>query len=93
VIPDIHKIIYAAASQSKALEMGSWHKCANTHCRAGWTVTLAGSEGKELEDRMETCLAAMMIYDASDPDFKINPCRFFDDNAAALEDMRKLAEK
>jgi hypothetical protein len=35
----------------------------------------------------------MMIYDASDPGFKINPCRFFDSNQEALADMRRLAEK
>jgi hypothetical protein len=92
-ISDIHRVIYEAASQPKALEMGSWHTCEKTHCRAGWTVTLAGPEGKELEQRFGTCLAAMKIYDASDPGFKINPCRFFDDNEAALADMKKLAER
>jgi len=81
-----------AASQPRALDMRTWHTCENTHCRAGWTVTLAGVEGKALEDRFGSCLAAMMIYDASDPSYKINPCRFFDENAAALEDMRILAE-
>jgi hypothetical protein len=55
-------------------------------------VTLAGLEGKFLESRFGTCLAAMKIYDASCPGFKINPCRFFDDNEAALEDMKRLAE-
>lgn len=58
---------------------------------AGWTVTLAGAEGKELERRFNTELAALMIYDASCPDFKINPARFYDDNDAALADMKKLA--
>ncbi len=72
--------------------MGDWHTCEKTHCRAGWTVTLAGMPGKELERRFGTCLAAMMIYDASDPNYKINPCRFFDDNDEALLDMRKLSE-
>jgi len=92
VIPAIHKAVYAAASKPEALEMGDWHTCKNTHCRAGWVVTLAGKEGKKLEQVYGTCLAAMKIYDASDPDFKINPCRFFDKNEEALADMKKLAE-
>ena len=71
--------------------MDTWHTCKNTHCRAGWVVTLAGEAGKKLEARFDTLLAAMKIYDASDPSFKINPCRFFDDNEEALADMKKLA--
>ena len=37
-------------------------------------------------------LAAMMIYDASDPSFRINPSRFYDDNEAARADMKRLAD-
>ena len=92
IVPDLHKRIYAAASAPGALDMVAWHTCANTHCRAGWAVALAGAKGKALETHFGTCLAAMKIYDASCPGFEINPCRFFDDNQAALEDMRKLAE-
>ena len=92
-IPDIHKTIYAAASQPGSLDMQTWHTCKNTHCRAGWVVTLAGQQGKELEDFYNTELAAMMIYDASTEDFKINPARFFDKNDEALADMKKLAEE
>ncbi len=55
-------------------------------------VTLAGEEGKVLEEKFGTALAAMMIYDESCPNFKINPCRFYDSNEEALEDMRVLAE-
>ena len=33
----------------------------------------------------------MMIYDASDAAFKINPARFYDSDADALADMRALA--
>ena len=91
-IPDIHRAIYAAASQPDALEMGDWHTCQNTHCRAGWTVTIAGADGKALERFYNTELAAMMIYDASDPSFKINPARFYDANDAALADMKRLAD-
>jgi hypothetical protein len=73
--------------------MGQWHKCANTHCRAGWAVALTGEGGAKLEKFYDTALAAMMIYDASDPSFKINPARFFDKNDAALADMKRLAEQ
>jgi hypothetical protein len=73
--------------------MGDWHKCAKTHCRAGWAVTLAGEAGAALESFYDTPLAAMMIYDASDPAFKINPARFFDENDEALADMKRLAEQ
>jgi hypothetical protein len=90
-IPDIHKAVYAAASQPGALRMESWHTCEKKHCRAGWVVALAGAEGKALEARFDTLLAAMKIYDASDPKFKINPCRFFDSDEDALADMKKLA--
>ena len=70
--------------------MGSWHTCGTTHCRGGWVVHLAGEAGKKVEDFFDTALAAQLIYRESG--FKINPCRFYDDNKAALEDMRKLAE-
>ena len=71
--------------------MSSWHTCGTTHCRAGWVVTLAGDEGKALESFYNTELAAMFIYDASCPGFKINPCRFYDTNEDSLADMKKLA--
>lgn len=73
--------------------MRDWHKCKKTHCRAGWAVALAGEAGFALERFYNTPLAAMMIYDASDPAFKINPARFFEDNEAALTDMKRLAEQ
>ena len=72
--------------------METWHTCEKTHCRAGWIVTLAGAKGKALERFYNTELAAMLIYEASAPGFKINPARFYDDNAAALADMKQLAE-
>ena len=45
-----------------------------------------------MEAFYNTELAAMLIYDASAPDFKINPARFYDDNDDALADMKRLAE-
>jgi hypothetical protein len=92
VIADLHKRVYAAASQPGALDMKHWHKCEKKHCRAGWVVTLAGEAGRALEQYHDTMLAAMLIYDASCPGFKINPARFYDETDAALADMKRLAE-
>jgi hypothetical protein len=80
VIENIDQAVYAAASQPGALA---------THCRAGWVVTLAGEAGKALEQRFNTELAAMLIYRESGS--PINPCRFYDGDEDALEDMRKRA--
>jgi hypothetical protein len=93
VVPDLHAKLYAAVSQPGALEMGAWHKCEKTHCRAGWVVALAGAEGKALEEFFNTELAAMKIYSASCPGYKVNPARFYDDNDASLADMKALAEQ
>ena len=70
--------------------MSMWHTCDTTHCRAGWVTFLAGEPGKKLESFFNTELAAMLIYKESG--YEINPCRFYDSNEVALEDMRKLAE-
>ena len=91
-IPDIHQAIYAAASHPGSLAMEDVHICATTHCRGGWAVTLAGEAGAALEAFYNWELAAMLIYDASDPIFKINPARFYDSNEDALADMKRMAE-
>ena len=51
---------------------------------------LAGEAGYALERFHNTPLAAQLIYRESG--HPINPCRFYDDNKAAVEDMKKLAE-
>jgi hypothetical protein len=93
IIPDIHKAVYEASSHPGSLAMDSVHTCENTHCRGGWVITLAGEAGRKLEYFFDWNLAARMIYEASDPGFKIHPARFFDNNADALADMKALAEK
>ncbi len=90
VIEDIHRKIYEAASAPCALEMGEVHRCETTHCRAGWTVHLAGEAGYALEKQTSWLFAAQQIYKASGYD--ISPVRFYDSNADALTDMKKLAE-
>lgn len=67
------------------------HTCNNTHCRGGWVITLAGDAGRALEKFFNWELAAMKIYAASG--YKINPARFYDSNADALADMKRLADE
>ena len=92
VIPNIHAQILEAVSKPDALNMGNWHTCDTTHCRAGWVVVLAGEEGKKLEEETSTLFAAMQIYKASSP-IKVPPTRFFDSNEIAMEDMKRCAEE
>ena len=73
------------------MDMGNWHKCEQTHCRGGWVVTLAGEAGAKLEWFHNSELAAMLIYYESG--YHINPARFYDSNAVALADMKRLAEE
>jgi hypothetical protein len=72
--------------------MKDWHTCENTHCRAGWVVTLAGEAGVALERQFGTELAATLIYRESSPDLRVSSARFYDDNTAALADMKRMAE-
>jgi hypothetical protein len=90
IIPDIHKRIYERVSQPGALDMGSWHACETTHCRAGWVVHEAGEAGYALEKFHNTALAAQLIYRASG--YEINPSRFYDPADVAMADMKRLAE-
>jgi hypothetical protein len=92
VIPGIHAAVATAASKKDALNMGDWHTCETTHCRAGWVVTLAGEKGKALEAASSTLFAAMQIYRASSP-IRVYPVRFFETNEVAMADMRRCAEE
>ncbi len=90
-IENIHQAVYSAASQPDALDMRDWHTCDTTHCRGGWVVHLAGSEGRELESKMGTAGAAALIYLASDPKLGRMP-DFYCSNTEALADMKARAE-
>jgi len=92
VIANIHQAIFAAVTQPNALNMGDWHTCDTTHCRAGWVVVIAGEAGKEFEDRTSTLFAAMQIYKASSP-IRVSPTRFFETNEIALKDMERCANE
>ena len=54
-------------------------------------TTLAGPEGKRLENFLGWEVAAMAIY--AESGYEINPARFYDGNEAALADMKRLAEE
>ena len=90
-IKNIHQAVYAAASNAGALDMGRWHVCETTHCRAGWVVTLAGAAGAAMEFCLGTPAAAALIYLKSDPNIGEIP-DFYTDNETAMADMKRLAE-
>ena len=71
--------------------MSNWHTCETTHCRAGWVVTLAGEQGKELERKTSTRFAARQIYKASS-NIGVTYPAFFVGNDEAMKDMKRCAE-
>lgn len=85
IIPDIDKAILAAIEAGGTLEMGDWHKCDTTHCRAGWAVHLAGNPGYGLERQFGTSAAGALIYAASRPDMPVPD--FYASNEAAMADL------
>ena len=91
VIKKVHTKILQAVSLPDALEMGSWHTCDTTHCRAGWIVILAGKAGKELEEKTSTLFAAMCIVNKSS-DIPIPLQEYFKDNHNAMTDIRQCAD-
>jgi uncharacterized protein YjbI with pentapeptide repeats len=94
IIQNIHQTVFSAVSLPGALNIDSWH-CGTAHCRAGWVITLAGEEGKALEDKIGTSAAAMAIYMASDIDrWKTERLpNFFCNNKESLADMKRMAEE
>jgi uncharacterized protein YjbI with pentapeptide repeats len=90
-IPDIHRAVYQAASKPNALNMGNWHTCDTTHCRAGWVTHLAGAAGRAMEWCLGTPAAAALIYLKSDPSIERIP-DFYANNEDALADMKRLAD-
>jgi hypothetical protein len=92
VIENIHQKVLEAASAPNALNMGYWHTCDTTHCRAGWVEHLAGEAGKILAAKTSTLFAAMQIYKASSP-IEVAPTRFFETNDQAMTDMERCANE
>jgi hypothetical protein len=93
IIENIHqKVLEAVTKDGNTLNMGEWHTCDTTHCRAGWITFLSGPEGRELERRTSTAFAAQQIVKASSP-IKISPPRFFESNEVAMADIKRCAEE
>ena len=85
-------MVFEAANKPQALNMGDWHTCDTTHCRAGWVEFLAGEPGMNLGKKTDHVFAAMQIYKASSP-IRVSPVRFFESNEEALADMKRCAEE
>jgi hypothetical protein len=92
IIENIHqRILEAVSAPDHALNMGHWHICDTTHCRAGWVTFMAGEAGKKLEEATSTAFAAMQIYHKSSP-IRVSPVRFYEDNEKAMEDIKRCAD-
>ena len=88
LIPDIDAQILARIEAGGKLEMGDWHTCDTTHCRAGWAVVVAGEKGAALESRVGTNAAAALLYVKAGrkiPDF-------YTSNDAAMASIRDGAK-
>lgn len=91
-IENIHQTILAAATATESsLNMGDWHSCETTHCRAGWVVHLAGAAGYELEKATSTHFAALMIYKKSS-EIKVHERMFYVNSDESIADMKRCAE-
>ncbi len=91
VIESVHAKILSSIKAGGKLEMGAWHTCETTHCRAGWVVTLAGEAGKKLEEQYGTPAAAALIECKSEPRLEWKVPNYYASNDAALEQIRELA--
>ncbi len=91
VVEKVHAKILSAIESGGKLEMGAWHTCETTHCRAGWVVTLAGEEGEKLEDKYGTPAAAAFIECKSEPKLNWKVPNYYASNEDALEDIKRLA--
>ena len=76
-VEHLHQKVEEKTREPSGLNMGRWHTCATTHCRAGWIVQLAGEEGKKLEERLDTDIAAMLIHEASSPGVEMTAREFY----------------
>ncbi len=92
IVPDIDRAVLSAVTATGcSLNMKDWHTCATTHCRAGWAITLAGSEGLALEKRFGSQVAGTFIYAASRPGVRVPD--FFASTENAMQSIREDAAK
>ena len=91
-VPQLHQKMLSAIQSGGVLEMGNWHTCETTHCRAGWAVHLAGPVGYFLEAQVGSAAAGALITHASCPWMERVP-DFYASNEDALADIRACAER
>ena len=83
------KILEAVEADGNKLDMGSWHYCETTHCRAGWAIHLCGEAGYALEKAVGSSAAGALIYAKSRPHKPVP--NFTASDEAALADLRACA--
>ena len=86
------QILEAITAKGCSLDMGSWHRCKTTHCLGGWTVTLAGQSGAQLEERIGAEAAARAILRKSRPEAPL-PNFYASDKAALAFIQARAAEE
>ena len=91
-VDSLNRKILAAIEAGGCLDMGAWHTCETTHCRAGWAIHLAGPAGAVLESCYGAPVAGALIYQASCPQLEGNVPDFYTSNEDALADIRRCAE-
>ncbi|MEO6046015.1 MAG: pentapeptide repeat-containing protein [Candidatus Kapaibacterium sp.] len=92
VVPGLHRQMLAAIGAGGELDMGNWHSCDTTHCRAGWTIHLAGEAGYALEKAVGPNVAGALISLAS-CDYLERVPNFYASAEDALADIRACAER
>ena len=83
------RILERISGNGCQLNMGEWHTCETTHCRAGWAIVLAGDAGAALERKYGPSAAGALIYAASRPGIPVPD--FYCDTETALADIKKHA--
>ena len=88
-IERLHSKILAAIESGGALEMGTWHTCETTHCRAGWAIHIAGEFGRGLEWALGSGAAGALLFAVAYPDQRVPD--FYASNEDAMDDIRRCA--
>ena len=61
----LKEVALVALATPGALDMTRFHVCDTTHCIAGWAITLAGKEGRDLEEKFGTDVAGTILLGAN----------------------------
>lgn len=92
VVENIHQRVFKEARKPGALDTSACHTAERIHSWEGWVITLAGNEGRMLEEELGSSVAAALIYQASDPKLERVP-NWYAPYEVALADMQRLATK